>query len=163
LFESVERGALKPLPTEPYELGRWSVAAAVNIDYHVAVERNFHSVPHELVRKRGRRVHHGDGGATVPPRRAGRQLCPAVRAEITGPPWPCRPAHSAVANRTPEWVRGQAARVGVGTAAYVERLPTGREHIQQGVRSCMGILRLATRHAPAELEAACLRALSCRP
>jgi hypothetical protein len=70
------------------------------------------------------------------------------------------PAHSAVANRTPDWVRGQAARVGVATAAYVERLLTGRDHIQQGVRSCLGILRLATRHSAEELEAACIRALS---
>jgi hypothetical protein len=29
-----------------------------------------------------------------------------------------------------------------------------------GTRTCLGILRLATRHAPAELEAACLRALA---
>jgi hypothetical protein len=55
------------------------------------------------------------------------------------------PAHSEGANRTPDWVRDQAARVGVGTAAYVERQLTGRDHIQQGVRSCLGILRLATR------------------
>ena len=57
-------------------------------------------------------------------------------------------------------MRGQAARVGVATAAYVERLLTGRDHVQQGVRSCLGILRLATRHSAEELEAACIRALA---
>lgn len=70
------------------------------------------------------------------------------------------PAHSAVANRTPDWVRSQAARVGVATAAYVERLLTGRDHIQQGVRSCLGILRLATRYPAEQMEAACVRALA---
>lgn len=60
------------------------------------------------------------------------------------------PAHSAVANRTPDWVRGQAAKVGVATAAYVE----------QGVRSCLGILRLATRYPGERLEAACVRAIA---
>ena len=44
------------------------------------------------------------------------------------------PAHSAVANRTRDWVRAQAAKVGVATAAYVERLLTGRDHIEQGVQ-----------------------------
>ncbi len=34
----------------------------------------------------------------------------------------------------------------MATAAYVERLLTGRDHIEQGVRSCLGILRLATRY-----------------
>jgi hypothetical protein len=70
------------------------------------------------------------------------------------------PAHSAVANRTPDWVRAQAAKVGVATAAYVERLLTGRDHIQQGVRSCLGILRLATSYPGEQLEAACVRALA---
>ena len=32
-------GALKPLPTEPYVPGRWSVAAEVNVDHQVALER----------------------------------------------------------------------------------------------------------------------------
>jgi hypothetical protein len=70
------------------------------------------------------------------------------------------PAHSAMANRTPDWVRGQAAKVGVATAAYVERLLTGRDHIEQGVRSCLGILRLATRYPGEQLEAACVRAIA---
>ena len=46
------------------------------------------------------------------------------------------------------------------TAAYVERLLTGRDHIEQGVRSCLGILRLATRYPGEQLEAACVRAMS---
>jgi len=161
LFEAVERDALKPLPTEPYVPGRWSVAAAVNVDYHVAVERNFYSVPHELVRKRVdvfitptavQLFYRGERVASHS-RRFGQNHWSTVAEHMP-------PAHSVVANRTPDWVRGQAARIGVSTAAYVERLLTGREHIQQGVRSCLGILRLATRHAPAELEAACLRALA---
>jgi hypothetical protein len=57
-------------------------------------------------------------------------------------------------------VRAQAARIGIATAAYVERLLTGRDHIQQGVRSCLGILRLATRHPAERVEAACVRALA---
>src|SRR5580704_10781451 len=53
-----------------------------------------------------------------------------------------------------------ALTVGVATAAYVERLLTARDHVEQGVRSCLGILRLATRYEAAELEAACVRALT---
>jgi hypothetical protein len=161
LFEAVERTALKPLPAEPYVLGQWSIAAAVNLDYHVAIERNFYSVPYELVRKRVdvfvtrtavQLFHRGERVASHV-RLAGQNHWATLAEHMP-------PAHSAVANRTPDWVRGQAARVGVGTAAYVERLLTGRDHIQQGVRSCLGILRLATRHSAEELEAACIRALA---
>jgi hypothetical protein len=161
LFEAVERTALKPLPAEPYVLGQWSIAATVNVDYHVAVERNFYSVPDELVRQHvdvfvTRTVvqlfHRGE--------RAASHIRLAGQNHWSTLPEHMPPAHSAVANRTPDWVRGQAARVGVATAAYVERRLTGRDHIQQGVRSCLGILRLATRHSAEELEAACIRALA---
>ena len=50
LFESVERPALKPLPTTRYEYAEWS-KARVNIDYHIAVKKHFYSVPHRLVSK----------------------------------------------------------------------------------------------------------------
>jgi hypothetical protein len=69
------------------------------------------------------------------------------------------PAHSAVAKQTPDWIRAEAAKIGVATAAYVERLLTGRDHIQQGVRSCLGVLRMARQHPVERLEAACRRAL----
>ena len=36
---------------------------------------------------------------------------------------------------------------------------SGRDHIEQGVRSCLGILRLAKLHPLERLEAACHRAL----
>jgi hypothetical protein len=42
LFEAVECAALKPLPIEPYVVGHWAIGATVNVDYHVAVERNFY-------------------------------------------------------------------------------------------------------------------------
>jgi hypothetical protein len=48
----------------------------------------------------------------------------------------------------------------VATAAYIERLLTGRDHVEQGERSCLGILRLATRYPSEQLEAACVRAMS---
>jgi hypothetical protein len=161
LFEAVERTALRPLPAEPYVPGQWSVDAAVNVDYHVAVDRNFYSAPHELVRKRVdvfitrtavQLFYRGERVASHV-RLSGQNHWATLAEHMP-------PAHSAVANRTPDWVRGQAARVGVATAAYVERLLTGRDHVQQGVRSCLGILRLATRHSAEELEAACIRALA---
>jgi transposase len=160
LFEAVERAALKPLPIEPYVVGQWAIGATVNLDYHVAVERNFYSVPYALVRKRvdvfvtrsAVQIFHRGERAASHARLAGHNHWTTLGEHMP-------PAHSAVANRTPDWVRGQAAKVGVATAAYVERLLTGRDHIQQGVRSCLGILRLATRYPGEQLEAACVRAL----
>jgi transposase len=161
LFEAVERAALKTLPIEPYVVGQWTIGATVNLDYHVAVGRNFYSVPYALVRKRvdvfvtktAVQIFHRGERTASHARLVGYNHWTTLSAHMP-------PAHSAVANRTPDWVRNQAAKVGVATAAYVERLLTGRDHIQQGVRSCLGILRLATRYPAEQLEAACVRALA---
>jgi len=56
-------------------------------------------------------------------------------------------------------VRAEAAKVGIATAAYVERLLGGRDHVEQGIRSCLGILRLAGKYPHERMEAACQRAL----
>src|SRR5262249_6998852 len=47
-FESLARPLLRPLPTRRYELGVWA-RAKVHIDYHVAFEHRFYSVPVALV------------------------------------------------------------------------------------------------------------------
>jgi hypothetical protein len=39
---------LHPLPTEQFDLSQWS-RARVNIDYHIAFDGNFYSVPYNLV------------------------------------------------------------------------------------------------------------------
>src|SRR6476660_4341002 len=51
LFEAIERDKLKPLPAAPFVVGQWLVAR-VNIDYHVAVDGHFYSVPYRLVHRR---------------------------------------------------------------------------------------------------------------
>ena len=52
LFEEIERAALAPLPSEPFEYAEWKTAK-VHPDYHVEVDKTFYSVPHRLI---GRRV-----------------------------------------------------------------------------------------------------------
>jgi transposase len=47
LFEEIDRPALRPLPSEPYEFATWK-RARVSIDYHLASDRHFYSVPYRL-------------------------------------------------------------------------------------------------------------------
>jgi hypothetical protein len=50
LFHSLEKSALAPLPSERFDMSQWA-RATVNIDYHVAFDGNFYSVPHTLVQQ----------------------------------------------------------------------------------------------------------------
>ena len=49
LLEEVDRPALKPLPTEPYEYAEWK-KCRVGVDYHVDVAFHYYSVPHRFLR-----------------------------------------------------------------------------------------------------------------
>jgi len=50
LFETLERPALKSLPTERYHYAVWQ-RAKVNIDYHVVFEQHYYSVPYKYIHK----------------------------------------------------------------------------------------------------------------
>ena len=45
LFERLDKPALRALPQERFVFGEWS-SARVNIDYHVAIDGHYYSVPH---------------------------------------------------------------------------------------------------------------------
>ena len=50
LFESLDKPALRPWPTQRYEYGNWETHR-VNIDYHVAFDHHCYSVPYQLTQQ----------------------------------------------------------------------------------------------------------------
>jgi transposase len=161
LFEAIERSALRPLPKEPYIIGEWRIEKTVNKDYHIALDYNYYSVHYALIGKKVDafltpalvEIFHRGQRVACHPRASGKNHWKTCNEHMP-------PAHSAVANRTPDTIRAEAAKIGIATAAYVERLLTSRDHIEQGVRSCLGILRLATQYPHERLEQACRGALA---
>jgi len=65
-----------------------------------------------------------------------------------------------MARRTPEHLRAEAAGLGVAIGRYVDRLIDAREHPEQAIRSCLGVLRMAKTYGVSRLELACERALA---
>jgi transposase len=160
LFEAIERDKLKPLPTTPFVVGQW-LTARVNIDYHVAVDDHFYSVPYRLLRQRVdvflsvtavAIFHRGERVASHPRS--------AAKAHHSTIPEHMPPAHQAIARRTPDKLRAEAAALGPAIGTYVNRLLGAREHPEQGVRACLGVLRLAAAYGKDRLELACERALA---
>jgi hypothetical protein len=49
-FAALDKPALNPLPAERFDLSQWS-RARVNIDYHIAFDTNYYSVPYNLVQE----------------------------------------------------------------------------------------------------------------
>lgn len=160
-FESLEKPLLKPLPAIPYEFAEWK-KATVNIDYHIVLDHHYYSAPFVYVKKQidirytativelfhngkriasHRRVYHQKGRYTTlkehMPERHQKHL------EWT----PDRVLH---------WARTQGDYVGF----LAKKIMESRTHVQQGFRSCLGLIRLGKTYGQERLNSACKRALS---
>jgi transposase len=160
LFEQLDRPALRPLPTQPYEFAEWK-KVRVNIDYHVEVEGHYYSVPYQLVRKQ---LEARYSERTVECFHKGQRVASHVRSHLKG-------RHTTVAEHMPtshrqyaEWTPQRlirwAEKTGPATAGVVQTILERRAHPQQGFRSCLGIMRLGKSFGEQRLEAACGRALT---
>jgi transposase len=159
-FEEIERGALLPLPEQPYECAEWR-KATVHLDYHIEVARHYYSVPHSLIR---RQVEVRISERMIECFYGGQRVAVHQRSERQG-------AHSTLSEHMPhshrahtEWTPRRfiawAAEIGQHTQQLVEHLLTNKPHPEQGYRSCLGLLSLTKRYGKNRLEAACHRAVS---
>jgi len=159
LFESLERGALKPLPSHRFEYAEWKTAR-VNIDYHVAFEKHFYSVPHTLTHEQ---VEVRASTTTVEVYHRGVRVASHARSRLPG-------RHTTVAEHMPkahqkhlEWTPSRliawGGTIGPQCQALVRGILESRPHPEQGYRSCLGLLRLGKVWGYERLENACGRAL----
>jgi transposase len=164
-FEQLDRPALSPLPVEAYVYAEWK-KARVHIDYHVAIDGHYYSVPHSLIKKevevritrhtveclyRGNRV----ASHRRSYRKGGHTTVSAHMPE----------SHRQAGEWSPERLSKWAAKIGPATEKLIRTVLGSRKHPQQAYRSCLGILRLGKAYSDKRLEAACQRALvlgSCR-
>ena len=160
LFKELDRPALRPLPSDPYEFASWR-GAKVNIDYHVEVDRHYYSVPYQLA---GQVVEIRLTSTTVEVFLKNKRVASHPRSYHKGR-HATQSAHMPDSHRRYlEWTPGRivhwAQKTGPSTAAFVEALMASRPHPEQGFRSALGVMRLAKKYSPERLEAACARALS---
>ena len=157
LFQRVEAPALRSLPPQPFEPVTWTQAKVAR-DCHIQVARGLYSVPyrymgktlsvrispttiecflHQDLVKTHRRLH-GRG------RRTDWDDYPQEKTRFY--------------QRTPDWCRAQAERLGPAVAQAVRALLS--HHALHYLRQSQGILGLAEKYGPDRLNAACERALA---
>ncbi len=158
LFEKLDSPVLKALPVNRYEMSQWK-PCTVNIDYHVEVEHNYYSVPHQLIHKtvEARFTH-----TTVEVLSKGRRVASHARLSGRGRSSTVTEhmprSHQAHAEWTPSRMIAWSEKTGPAAGRVVAEILKSRPHPEQGYRSCLGILRLGKVHGNERLEAACRRA-----
>ena len=159
LFREIDRPALRRLPETPWVNVDWR-RGRVGRDYHVAIIGHYYSVPHRLV---GRQLDVRLGGGLVEIFEGQQRVAVHRRSDRPGERttlvehMPER--HRAQADTTLERLKEEAARVGEATLQLVEAIVAARAHPEQGLRPCLGILRLGAAYGVDRLEAAATRAL----
>jgi transposase len=159
VFETLDKPALQPLPQERFEISEW-VRARVNIDYHVAFDGNFYSVPYNLVQEA---VEIRSTAVTVEILHKGARVASHVRSRGRGKAitnHEHRPkSHQAHLEWPPSRMVQWAEKIGPHTARLFERILEDKPHPEMGYRGCLGIIRLADKYSPRRVEAAAERAL----
>ena len=161
-FEAFERGALRSLPSTPFEIAERRTARA-NIDYHVEVMGHLYSVPYQLVR-RAVEVRITTSGVEIfhDGRRVAAHMRSFRKGRFTTDPGHRPKSHQAQLEWSPSRLIRWAQKTGPSAAALVQHVLDSRPHPEHGYRACLGILRLGKRYGSERLEAACARALHIR-
>lgn len=159
LFASLDRPALRPLPAERFDMSEWS-RARVNIDYHVAFDGNFYSVPYRLVQQL---VEVRSTPALIEIFHQSQRVASHLRhsgSHQTVTNHEHRPkSHQAHLEWTPSRLVQWAETIGPNTARLFESILSSKPHPEMGYRSCLGLIRMAKQYTPARMEAAAERAL----
>jgi transposase len=157
VFQGLEREALRPLPSEPFELVTW-VEAKLGRDCYFYAGGAAYSAPYQYalrnlaVRLTTRRVEAYWGYELI-------KTHPRVPKGQRSTDWNDFPPKSAAFfQRTPDWCRKQAEQIGEQVSQAVEALL--EDHALYHLRQVHGILRLGEKYGPHRLNAACLRALN---
>lgn len=162
LFEEIDRPALKALPAERFQLREWK-KAKVNIDYHIAVQGAWYSVPYTLI---GKEVEVCLTATTIEIFHNGKRVASHIRTRqrnvfITIDAH--RPhSHQQYLEWTPQRMQRWGESIGPRTGAMIEAVIQSVDHPDHVYRKCLGLLRLAKTFGNDRLELACDRALKLR-
>jgi len=161
LFNRIDKPALKPLPECAYQY-TYVKSVKVNIDYHVDVEKHYYSVPYTLV---GKKLEAHVTGQLVSLKYEGNTIVSHPRSYLAGR-HSTKDMHMPKAHQQQKWsverFEHWAKSIGPNTLALIQSHLTGRKHPEQGYRSCLGLLNLASKYSNERLENACQRALLMR-
>lgn len=159
-----EKEYLLPLPKVPYELASWKTAA-VQFNYHIAVDGMFYSVPFDYIKQKvsvkvtqhAISVYAGQTRICTHRRLSGRS------GQYSTEPAHMPPDHQKYLDWDSARFLNWAMRIGPCTHSVVAAILEQNKVRQQGYRACMGVLKLADKYSDIRLESACRRALSFTP
>ena len=160
LFQSVERGYLKPLPTSAYQLKDYTRAKVQKIGYvYFSPDKCYYSVPYRFIGK-STLIHYTQTTVEVyyyHQRIALHQRNPSMGVYITNKDH-LSSTHKDYTDWSPAYFKKMASRHGPDVVACVESLFTQCDYPEVAYKRAMGIIQLHRTYGPERLNSACKRA-----
>jgi len=159
-FKALDKPVLKPLPSVAYTYTQVK-PVRVHLDYHVAIEKHYYSIPHTLIKQQ---LEAHITGPLVTLYHQGQQVAVHPRSHHVGRHTTLE-THMPVAHQkqqqwSPQRFERWARDIGHSTEKRVSQFLHAKKHPEQRYRVCLGLLSLAKKYSPKRLEAACHRALA---
>ena len=161
-FEQLERSALQPLPTRPYEFKEQLMATVMKNGYVcLAADKHYYSVPYRYISLKVKIMYNS---TTVEichryERIAVHRRC-LDKYQYTKVQEHLAPAHRYLEDWQPEKLIQKARVVHQQVADYITHVIEHKQHPEQAYKSCSGILSLAGKVGAERLAGACKRAAS---
>jgi len=160
LFEELDKPALQPLPTRPYELKRY-IKAIVYKTSHVWLgeDKHYYSVPYRYMGKKVKiayttlsvEVYYNYQRIAVHLREKGHYQYTSEKSHLPS-------THQFVSDWNPEKFIRWAGDIGPHAEFLIRQILERKPHPEQGYKTCLGILSLAKKVGKQRLEKACDRA-----
>ena len=158
-FETIDRPALQPLPEMRFEYAEWK-RITLAPDYHVEVDGHYYSVPCRLIHKKvDLRLTQNVVECFNKGVRVASHLRTGAIGELTTIKEHMPPSHQHYLEQTPEKLIASAEQIGPDVSSLIKAILESRKH-PLGIRSSLGVLRLAKQYGPERLCGACRRAFS---
>jgi len=157
LFQSVERGYLKPLPTSPYELKDYRRAKVQKIGYvYFSLDKTYYSVPYRYIGKQTQ-IHFTK--STVEIYYNHQRIASHARNSIRGTYITNKDhlssQHKAYSDWSPEFFKKKAAVHGDNVLACIEGVLKGSTYPETQYKRAMGIIQLHREYGAERLDMAC--------
>ncbi|MGB4466235.1 MAG: IS21 family transposase [Eubacteriales bacterium] len=162
LFQTIERGYLKPLPAEQYEIKDYRRAKVQKMGYvYFSPDKSYYSVPYRYIGKQTQ-IHYTQKHIEVyynHQRIAIHQRNHATGSYNTNSDH-LSSTHQAYLGRNPDYFKNKAAAHGEHVVSCVEHILTSVDYPEIGYKRVIGLLQLHKAYGSDRLNRACRMALN---
>ncbi|MBC8179608.1 IS21 family transposase [candidate division KSB1 bacterium] len=162
LFQSIERGYLKPLPNKPYELKDYRRAKVQKIGYvYFSPDKSYYSVPYRYIGKSTQihftksivEVYYNNERIALHKRNPVRGSYNTIKEHLSS-------QHQVYSEWSSEYFMKKAAPHGEHVVTCIENLFAGNEYPETQYKRAMGIIQLNREYGSERLNNACHVAIS---